>query len=185
MKAKLPEQADVLCDHRTRELAQGCASFAQLDTMTLKVWLWACTVLYHALACPSPCAWVCQSYMPGDVLNTLQGKRVPVRVFAVTKRGAGDKFDAEKGGSPAAAPTGDPGHDRGSPASAGSDASPATRSTLISDASSVLAHVGAQQPVRRLQPMIGRQVGALTNQLLLRSPQETCFILSALVLSPH
>jgi len=38
VKAKAPEQADVLCDHCTRELAQGSAGFAQLDSMMLKVW---------------------------------------------------------------------------------------------------------------------------------------------------
>ena len=89
-----------------------------------------------------------------------QGKRVPVKVFAVTE--AEDKLRSVGGDSgTAAASDRSPGHEHsGSPASAGSEASPVTRSTLFSDGSSVLANMGTQPAPRRMQPMVGRQACA-------------------------
>ncbi len=86
-----------------------------------------------------------------------------MKVFAVTERGAQDKPPSVKGGPVAAASIRDrtPGHDHsGSPASAGSGASAATRAALFSDGSGVLANMGTQPAPRRMQPMVGRQVGA-------------------------
>jgi len=93
----------------------------------------------------------------------LQGKRIPVKVFAATERGAQDKVSPVKSDPVTAASIGgrSAGHDHsGSPASAGSGGSATTRSTLFSDGSSVLANTGTQPAPRRMQPMVGRQVGA-------------------------
>jgi hypothetical protein len=88
-----------------------------------------------------------------------QGKRVPVKVFALSARGDKPRADAIETPPAPAHANGDTYTTRnGSPASNGSSPAP-TRLALFSDASSVLTNMQDTQRPRPTQPMVGRQAG--------------------------